>query len=59
MRHGGDARVARESRTSLIGASDRARSAHTKQSLKSRLFGLAVTLSAFGVFIHPMLSKRC
>jgi hypothetical protein len=29
-----------------------------KQSLKSRLFGLAVTLSAFAVLIHPMVGKR-
>jgi hypothetical protein len=29
-----------------------------KQSLKSRLFGLAVTLSAFAVFFHPLLGKR-
>jgi hypothetical protein len=29
-----------------------------KQLLKSRLFGLAVTLSAFAVLIHPMLGKR-
>ena len=29
-----------------------------KQSLKSRLFGIAVTLSLFAVFVHPMLGKR-
>jgi hypothetical protein len=29
-----------------------------KQSLKSRLFALAVTLSAFAVFVQPMLGKR-
>jgi len=37
---------------------DRARSAHVKQSLKSRLFGIAITLSVFAVFIHPMVAKR-
>jgi hypothetical protein len=29
-----------------------------KQSLKSRLFGIAVTLSAFGLFLMPHLGKR-
>ena len=29
-----------------------------KQLLKSRLFGIAVTLSAFAVLIQPMLGKR-
>jgi len=29
-----------------------------KQSLKSRLFGIAITLSVFAVFIHPMVAKR-
>jgi len=29
-----------------------------KQSLKSRLFGIGVTLSVFAVFISPMLGKR-
>jgi len=58
MRHTGDPRVAREGRTSLIGASDRARSAHVKQSLKSRLFGIAVTLSVFAAFFSPLVAKR-
>ena len=53
-----DPREAREGRTPRIGASDRARSAHMKQSLKSRLFGIAITLSAFAVLIHPLLGKR-
>lgn len=29
-----------------------------KQSLKSRLFGIAITLSVFAAFISPMLGKR-
>ena len=29
-----------------------------KQSMKSRLFGIAVTLSAFAIFIHPLVAKR-
>jgi hypothetical protein len=29
-----------------------------KQSLKSRLFGIAVTLSVFAAFVAPMLPKR-
>jgi hypothetical protein len=29
-----------------------------KQSLKSRLFGIAVTLSVFAVVFAPMLGKR-
>ena len=29
-----------------------------KQSLKSRLFGIAVTFSVFAVFIHPLVVKR-
>ena len=59
-RHLGDPREAREGRTALIHAIGwaRARSAHVKQSLKSRLFGIAVTLSAFAVLIHPLVVKR-
>ena len=58
MRHTGDPGVAREGRTSLIGASARSSSAHLKQSLKSRLFGIAITLSVFVVFVSPMVAKR-
>jgi len=29
-----------------------------KQTLKSRLFGIVVTLSAFAVLIHPLVVKR-
>jgi hypothetical protein len=59
-RHTGDPREAREGRTDLILAigCDRARSAHVKQSLKSRLFGIAITLSVFVAFATPMLGKR-
>jgi hypothetical protein len=42
----------------LIRAADRARSAQVKQSLKSRLFGIAITLSAFAIMIHPLFAKR-
>ncbi len=37
---------------------DRARSAHVKPSLKSRLFGIAVTLSVFAAFFSPLIAKR-
>jgi hypothetical protein len=29
-----------------------------KQSMKSRLFGIAVTLSTFALVVAPMLGKR-
>ncbi len=29
-----------------------------KQSLKSRLFGMVVMLSAFAIMIHPLVAKR-
>ncbi len=29
-----------------------------KQSLKSRLFGIAITLSVFAAFVVPMVGKR-
>lgn len=29
-----------------------------KQTLKSRLFGIAITLSVFAAFFSPMLGKR-
>ncbi len=29
-----------------------------KQSLKSRLFGMAITLSVFAAFFSPLLGKR-
>lgn len=29
-----------------------------KQSLKSRLFGIAITLSVFAAFVAPMVGKR-
>lgn len=29
-----------------------------KQSLKSRLFGIAITLSVFVAFVSPMVAKR-
>ena len=35
-----------------------ARSAHVKQSLKSQLFGIAVTLSVFAAFFAPLVAKR-
>ena len=59
-RHTGDPREAREGRTALnlaIGG-DRVRSAHMKPSLKSRLFGIAVTLSVFAAFFSPLVAKR-
>jgi hypothetical protein len=31
---------------------------NVKQSVKSRLFGIAVTLSLFAAFVSPMLGKR-
>ena len=59
-RNTGDPREAREGRTALIRAIHlyRARSAHVKQSLKSRLFGIAITLSVFAAFVAPMVGKR-
>ena len=38
-------------------APGRARSAHVKQSLKSQLFGIAVTLSVFAAFFAPLVAK--
>jgi hypothetical protein len=29
-----------------------------KQSMKSRLFGIAVSLSAFAILVHPLVAKR-
>src|SRR5665647_1856605 len=59
-RHSSDPREAREGRTARIRAIhlNCARSAHVKPSLKSRLFGIAVTLSLFAAFVSPMLGKR-
>jgi len=31
---------------------------NVKQSLKSRLFGVAITLSLFAAFVSPLLGKR-
>jgi hypothetical protein len=31
---------------------------NVKQSLKSRLFGIAVSLSAFAILVHPLVAKR-
>jgi len=39
-------------------APGRARSAHVKPSLKSQLFGIAVTLSVFAAFFAPLVAKR-
>ena len=59
-RHTCDPREAREGRTAFILAlgGDCARSAHMKQSLKSRLFGIALTLSVFAASISVVLGKR-
>jgi hypothetical protein len=52
--------VAREGRTAPIQMSPAIAPGvpNVKQSLKSRLFAIAVSLSAFAILIHPLVAKR-
>ena len=54
------ATLERRERAALIHAINgvRARSTPVKQSLKSHLFGIAITLSVFVAFVSPMVAKR-